>query len=192
MSPLTMTVNVSREELINVALLSSLALITGVGWAALRTVLPPQPVAPSVEVFQYSVSHLLLGLLPIMALRSRTIEGRVTSLYLLLGIGVGVLIIPQDLVLNSLLSLTLLIGGLVYFRIFSGSSIPLLIIISGSLLEFYLYAAYVLVTTIISSGQLRLGIVLTLLTILLVAVGRMFYEEYRRETGGRSGGKWRK
>lgn len=177
----------TKQEVINIGLLTLLAAITGIGSFILRTHLPRQVVPPAVEILQYSLAHMLLGLMPILAIRARTVEGRVTAIYLLIGLGTGLLLIPFDLVLNTFLSLTILVGGLVYFRFFRASNVWLLLLVGFFVVEFYVYGMWTIVSAVSRTGRLRLGIVAILLTVMLAAIGRMFLEEFRKSN---TGGKW--
>lgn len=176
---------VSKQEAINIGLLTLLSVTTGIGSYFFRTILPSQTVSPGFEIFQYSVTHILLGLTPIMFIRARTIEGRVTSFYLFLGIGLGLLIVPFDLVLNMVLTMTIFLGGLVYFRFFKATNAWLLILVSLLILELYLYGVWTILSAVQETGRLRLGIAALLLTILLGAFGRMIMEEFNKSGGVR-------
>lgn len=184
--------NLSRDELENLSLIAVLGLITGIGSFYFRYRVP-QIFSVELVEFQYALISILLGMLPILFIRARTIEGRATALYLGISGFIALLIIPIDLVFNSLIVLTVLLGGITYFRFYSGTNYYLLLFIQVIVVEIYLWAMYVMVISLSEGGDLRLSLIVLFLTIVLALITKMFRKEYRKSkanTGAGGGAGW--
>lgn len=173
----------SRQERKNVALILALAVVVGVGSFVLRTKIPRFDLPLQLRAFEISLFFVLLGLLPIMALRARTAEGRAMAVFLLFAgvVGLGATLqAVSDISANVLLSATILLMGLFYLNFFQGTVRHLIYLIGLIVLEIYLFAAWYLVRSVMVVQNLQIVIGLLLLTMVAAVIYKMFKIELRK------------
>lgn len=173
----------SQQERKNVVLILTLAVVVGVGSFVLRSKIPRFELPLQLRAFEISLFFVLLGLLPIMALRARTAEGRAMAVFLLFAgvVGLGATLqAVNDISANVLLSATILLMGLFYLNFFQGTVKHLIYLIGFIVLEIYLFAAWYLVRSVMVVQNLQIIIGLLLLTMVAAVIYKMFKIELRK------------
>lgn len=173
----------SQQERKNVVLILTLAVVVGVGSFVLRSKIPRFELPLQLRAFEISLFFVLLGLLPIMALRARTAEGRAMAVFLLFAgvVGLGATLqAVNDISANVLLSATILLMGLFYLNFFQGTVKHLIYLIGLIVLEIYLFAAWYLVRSVMVVQNLQIIIGLLLLTMVAAVIYKMFKIELRK------------
>lgn len=173
----------SRQEQKNVGLILALALVTGFGSFVLRSKIPRFDLPLQLRAFEISLFFILLGLLPLMAWRARTAEGRAMAVFLMFAgvVGLGATLqVVNDIAANVLLSLTILLMGLFYLNFFQGTVRHLIYLIGFIVLEIYLFAAWYLVRSVMAVQNLQIVIGLLLLTMIAIVIYKMFKIELRK------------
>lgn len=177
---------VPPQELKNLFLLTGLAVVSGVGIYIVRGSIPYLTFALDFRSFQFSLAYFLLGLLPVLFVRSTGTEGRAISVFLLISIITGLGLKPRIDMINVLIMLIVMFGGFTYYGVYVGATNRgLMLLVSLIIFEGYLFSMYYMWRSFEETGDLRLTVLTMLyLTGALFILFKLLLVEYQKSTAG--------
>jgi hypothetical protein len=172
-----------KDDIVNRALILLLGLLTGAMVFLVRERAPDVNELNVIE-FHYSMIFLLLGLMPVLYVRARSLPGRAIAVYLIVTILVVVALEPKQLLFNGMLGMTVLLGSIAYFQFYGTSNTYFLLTVGAVVLELYGYGMMTVWGWYQRSDDLRFLLALAFLTVIAGIVFEMLRREFRQADGG--------
>jgi len=176
----------NKDELVNVALIIILGILIGGSGLLYRDMLPTIFSSNLIKV-HYSIAHIIVGTMPIMFLQAETPQGRATAIFVFFAVLLIVAVAPVRLLLNGMITMTVLFGSIAYFKFFAGKSTNYLAGVSLLLFELYAYAVWIMVRAFRNTDDLYFVLPPIFLTAMLGLLLNSMRDEYRKATSGSAG-----
>ena len=177
---------VPPQEIINLLLLLSFAVVSGFGMFVVRGEIPSTSLDPAVRDLQFSLAYILIGFLPVLFVRAAGTEGRAVAIFLFISMLVGLWINPRIDPINVIITLVVILGSFTYYGVYSNASNRELIVAIGLILmQGYAFSIYYINLAYESTGDLRIaGLSGIYLTVAIIILGRLLVVEFRKASAG--------